>query len=173
MAAHAGANDQSDWLGGYVERVRDLLAETARANAELAELWGERSLGDEEWTAVTMTADAIETWEQITPLAGQGIDLWLELVQRTMPPVAPPTAASTRRRADAGGGEPADRLARYADLWESASTKLSAGEYRSEDLVDDWFNWLGMAARDATAALTLLARAAQADEPPENDGAAG
>lgn len=48
------------------------------------------------------------------------------------------------------------RLAQYRDLWESANAKLSDGTYHAEDLVDDWFRWLGMAARDATAAATVL-----------------
>ena len=52
------------------------------------------------------------------------------------------------------------RLARYAELWDSANSKLSTGSYHSEDLVDDWFRWVGLVAQDTTAAATLILRAA-------------
>jgi hypothetical protein len=52
----------------------------------LAEQWGARSLRGGEWTVDTMTADAIEAWEHLTPLAGRGLELWLELVQRALRP---------------------------------------------------------------------------------------
>ncbi|MGH9229106.1 MAG: hypothetical protein ACRD07_10360 [Acidimicrobiales bacterium] len=48
------------------------------------------------------------------------------------------------------------RLTRYVDLWESASAKLSTGSYHADDLVDDWFHWLGMVSRDTAAAATLI-----------------
>ena len=32
----------------------------------------------------TITADLIESWEELTPLLGEGIELWLELVQKTI-----------------------------------------------------------------------------------------
>jgi hypothetical protein len=48
------------------------------------------------------------------------------------------------------------RLTSYVDLWESASTKLSSGSYHADDLVDDWFHWLGLVSRDAAAAATLI-----------------
>lgn len=48
------------------------------------------------------------------------------------------------------------RLTRYVDLWESASAKLSSGSYHADDLVDDWFHWLGMVTRDTAAAATLI-----------------
>jgi hypothetical protein len=53
------------------------------------------------------------------------------------------------------------RLARYVDLWESASAKLSRGTYHADDLVDDWFRWVGLLARDAAAAATLILDAAR------------
>jgi hypothetical protein len=43
------------------------------------------------------------------------------------------------------------RMTQYVALWEEASAKLAAGSYRSEDLVSDWFRWMGLATRDATA----------------------
>jgi hypothetical protein len=48
------------------------------------------------------------------------------------------------------------RLQRYVDLWGSASAKLSAGTYHAEDLVDDWFRWVGLVSRDATATAALI-----------------
>jgi hypothetical protein len=84
MAADGTHNDSSEWLAGYVGRVTELVEEAARVNARLADQWSRRSLHDEEWTIDTVTADLIEAWEHVTPLAGQGIELWLELVQRTI-----------------------------------------------------------------------------------------
>jgi hypothetical protein len=54
-----------------------------------------------------------------------------------------------------------ERLNRYIDLWESASAKLSAGTYHADDLVDDWFRWVGLVARDATATAALILGAAR------------
>jgi hypothetical protein len=60
-----------------------------------------------------------------------------------------------------------ERLHRYVKLWESASAKLSAGTYHADDLVDDWFRWVGLVARDATATAALILAAARdrASEP--------
>lgn len=62
-----------------------------------------------------------------------------------------------------GGSDPTDpralageRLAQYADLWRTATAKLTRGEYHAEDLVDDWFRWVGMVARDSTAAASVV-----------------
>lgn len=62
-----------------------------------------------------------------------------------------------------GAGEPpnlerliASRAAEYLQLWQRAVTKCSTSSYRPADLLDDWFSWCGMAARDATAATALL-----------------
>ena len=62
----------------------------------------------------------------------------------------------------AGDGSRADagdllgpRMAQYVDLWESAQAKLTAGDYHAEDLVEDWFRWMGLVARDATAAVVV------------------
>ena len=49
-----------------------------------------------------------------------------------------------------------ERLQRYVDLWSSASDKLSAGTYHADDLVDDWFRWVGLVSRDATATAALI-----------------
>lgn len=73
---------------------------------------------------------------------------------------------------DPSGRDPAallqERMAQYGELWNGARTKLAAGDYHAEDLVDDWFRWWGMAARDAIAAVALIADAVprQRTEPP-------
>ena len=80
------AQDDSEWFSGYVGRVTELLEDAGHVNAELIQQWGGRSLQGDEWTVDTMTADMIEAWEHLTPLAGRGLELWLELVQRTIRP---------------------------------------------------------------------------------------
>jgi hypothetical protein len=60
--------------------VTELLEDAGQVNAELIQRWGARSLKGDDWTVDTMTADAIEAWEHLTPLAGRGLELWLELV---------------------------------------------------------------------------------------------
>lgn len=68
----------------------------------------------------------------------------------------------------------ADRAVRYVELLESANAKLSARAYRADDLVDDWFRGVGLVVQDMTAAVTLLARAAEARStrpaPPSRQG---
>ena len=39
---------------------------------------------DGEWTVDSVTADLIEVSEVITPLVGEAVELWLELVQRSL-----------------------------------------------------------------------------------------
>lgn len=82
MGAEATGSGQGDWFDDYAARVGELWAETARVNGELAERWRARSLADDDWSVDTVTADLIEAWEHLTPLAGSGIELWLELVQQ-------------------------------------------------------------------------------------------
>jgi hypothetical protein len=79
-------HEDGEWFSGYVGRVRELLEDAGQVNAELLQQWSARSLRGSEWTVDTMTADAIEAWEQLTPLAGRGLELWLEIVQRTIRP---------------------------------------------------------------------------------------
>jgi hypothetical protein len=73
-------HDAGEWFSGYVGRVTELLEDAGQVNAELIQRWGARSLKGDDWTVDTMTADAIEAWEHLTPLAGRGLELWLELV---------------------------------------------------------------------------------------------
>jgi hypothetical protein len=79
-------HNDGEWFSGYVGRVTELLEDAGQVNAELIQQWSSRSLQGGEWTVDTMTADVIEAWEQLTPLAGRGLELWLELVQRTVRP---------------------------------------------------------------------------------------
>jgi hypothetical protein len=74
------------WLPGYVDRVAALVEDAGRANLALARGWAQRSLDDDEWTVDTLTGDVIEAWERLTPLAGRGLELGLELLQRAIQP---------------------------------------------------------------------------------------
>jgi hypothetical protein len=49
----------------------------------------------------------------------------------------------------------AERLTGYVELWEQAAAKLGSGDYHADDLVDDWFRWMGMVARDTTATAVM------------------
>ena len=40
--------------------------------------WARRSVADGDWTVDTVTADIIAYWEEMTPLMGRWLDLWLE-----------------------------------------------------------------------------------------------
>jgi hypothetical protein len=75
-----------DWMADYLRRASEYWRRAGDAASSTASKWGERSLNDDEWTVDTVTADLIEGWEEITPLLGEGIELWLELVQRSMTP---------------------------------------------------------------------------------------
>ena len=83
---HTGPPSASgvDWFADYLSRSAEFWQRTARAGASLAATWGERSLEDGEWTIDSVTADVIEAWEELTPLTGEGLELWLELVQRSL-----------------------------------------------------------------------------------------
>lgn len=83
MSDAAGAAS-GEWLQGYAARASDLWGRSARAGAEIASRMGRRSLDDGDWTVDSVTADLIEASEMLTPLVGEGIELWLELVQRSM-----------------------------------------------------------------------------------------
>lgn len=72
------------WLGDYAAQAVDYWQRVATSSSQVAARWGERSLRDGEWTVDTVTADLIETWEELTPLMGEGLELWLQLVQTTL-----------------------------------------------------------------------------------------
>jgi hypothetical protein len=86
----ASTRDQGEWFAAYAGRVAALTEQALRLNVQLAGQWGARSLQDREWTVDTLTADLIEAWDHFTPLAEQGLELWLELVQKTMRPGTSP-----------------------------------------------------------------------------------
>src|SRR5262245_32354599 len=86
LAPVSSTSDEGEWFAGYVGRVAALTEEALRLNAHLAGQWGARSLQDSEWTVDTLTADLIEAWDHLTPLAEQGLELWLEFVQQTKRP---------------------------------------------------------------------------------------
>lgn len=77
-------NDQGKWFLDYIDRVAALVEDAGRVNAELAGQWGARSLQSSDWTVDTLTADVIEAWDHLTPLAERGLELWLELLQQAI-----------------------------------------------------------------------------------------
>lgn len=77
-------NDQGKWFLDYIDRVAALVVDAGRVNAELAGQWGARSLQSSDWTVDTLTADVIEAWDHLTPLAERGLELWLELLQQAI-----------------------------------------------------------------------------------------
>ena len=81
-AAQQSALSDQAWLGDYFARATDYWQRTARGTGVLAAKFGDRSLQENDWTIDTVTADVIEAWEELTPLLGEGLELWLEAVQR-------------------------------------------------------------------------------------------
>jgi hypothetical protein len=69
------------WLSEYMARTTEFWQRTSRAGSSAAARWGDRSLQQDEWTVDTVTADIVEAWEELTPLMGEGLELWIELVQ--------------------------------------------------------------------------------------------
>jgi hypothetical protein len=115
----------------------------------------------------------IADWEEMTPLLGRWLDLWLEAMQqgiRAGPPPGPAVADEAP-----GDGEPdvprmmLRRAQEYGELWEGAAAKLRDSSYRSEDLLDDWFRFWGKAVRDMTAGSALLWGAGTGTTPQRSD----
>lgn len=80
-----GAESTGDaWLSDYMARTSEFWRRTSRAGAEVATRWGDRSLQEDDWTVDTVTADIVEAWEELTPLMGEGLELWLEFLQRSL-----------------------------------------------------------------------------------------
>jgi hypothetical protein len=71
---------------GYADWVTALVEDAGRVSARLVSQWGARSLQDTEWTVDTLTGDLIEAWDNLTPLAERGLELWLEIVQQVVRP---------------------------------------------------------------------------------------
>ena len=72
------------WLAEYSARWTETMEQTLRVGTTAADRWARRSLEDGDWTVDTVTADVIADWEEMTPLAGRWLDLWLEAVQQGM-----------------------------------------------------------------------------------------
>jgi hypothetical protein len=72
----------SSWLTDYSRRLAETLDDSVRAGLTSADRWARRSLSEQEWSIDTVTADAIADWEELTPLLGRWLDLWLEAAQR-------------------------------------------------------------------------------------------
>jgi hypothetical protein len=162
------------WLAAYSARFAKTAEDTMRVGTAAADRWARRSLEEGEWSVDTVTADVIADWEEMTPLLGRWLDLWLEAVQqgiRAGAPTDPTVAEAPGDEAPGdeapGDGAPGDgepdvprmmlrRAQEYGALWEGAAAKLRDSSYRSEDLLDDWFRFWGKAVRDMTAGSALL-----------------
>lgn len=147
------------WLAAYSARFAKTAEDTVRVGTATADRWARRSLEDEEWSVDTVTAEVIADWEEMTPLLGRWLDLWLEAVQQGIKASGRASPAG----GEAAGNGPPDtprmvnrRLQAYGELWEGAATKLRDSSYRSQDLLDDWFSFWGRAVRDMTAGTALL-----------------
>lgn len=84
----AAANPGS-WLADYSQRLAQTFDDSVRAGLTTADRWARRSLSDQEWSIDTVTADAIADWEELTPLLGRWLDLWLEAAQRPCKEASP------------------------------------------------------------------------------------
>jgi hypothetical protein len=82
LAGATTASDSATWFAGYSARFAKITEDTARASVTMADRWARRSLADGEWTVDTVTADVIADWEEMTPLMGRWLDLWLEALQQ-------------------------------------------------------------------------------------------
>jgi hypothetical protein len=72
-------------LDDYADQAASLYQRGLEVGTELASRWGDRSLADGDWTADVVMTELIESWERLTPLAGESLELWLQLVQRSWP----------------------------------------------------------------------------------------
>lgn len=149
------------WLAAYSARLAKTAEDTARVGTAAADRWARRSLEEGEWSVDSVTADIIADWEEMTPLLGRWLDLWLEAMQQGIRG-EPAGGPGTGEAAEAGDSRPelagmvARRIREYGELWEGAAVKLRHSSYRSEDLLDDWFRFWGKAVRDMTAGPALL-----------------
>jgi hypothetical protein len=162
------------WLAGYSARFAKTAEDTMRVGTAAADRWARRSLEDGEWSVDSVTADVIADWEEMTPLMGRWLDLWLEAVQQGIRGVE---RAGTGGQAAGRAGQPdlaamvTRRLQEYGELWEGAAAKLRSSSYRSEDLLDDWFRFWGRAVRDMTAGPALLWGGGTGTAPPPDPAA--
>src|SRR5829696_4499557 len=94
------------WLAAYSARLAKTAEDTARVGTAAADRWARRSLEDGEWSVDTVTADIIADWEEMTPLLGRWLDLWLRPCSRESAPAsrrAAPAPRPASRRAGRHG----------------------------------------------------------------------
>jgi len=161
------------WLAEYSRRCAQTFDDSVRAGSAAAERWARRSLEDRDWSPDAMTADVIGAWEELTPLAGRWLDLWLEAAQEplrgpaepthTEPTHTEPTHTEPTHTAEpgvVGGPERVSLVSRraeeYRDLWAGAAEKFRASSYRSEDLVEDLLTSSAKVTRDLSAGAALF-----------------
>ena len=77
-AGAATASDSGTWFADFSAQFAKTAEDTARVGAAAADRWARRSVADGDWTVDTVTADIIAYWEEMTPLMGRWLDLWLE-----------------------------------------------------------------------------------------------
>jgi hypothetical protein len=157
------------WLAAYSARFAETAEDTMRVGTAAADRWARRSLDGGEWSIDAVTADVIADWEEMTPLLGRWLDLWLEAVQQGIKDGGRASPAGTQATAEGQLDLPrlmARRVTEYGELWEGATAKLRDSSYRSEDLLDDWFRFWGKAVRDMTASQALLWGAGTGTAPP-------
>lgn len=82
MPYEEGGPDSAPWLPDFSARLVETLEDTVQAGVTAADRWARRSLEDGEWSVDTVTAEVIADWEEMTPLLGRWLDLWLEALQR-------------------------------------------------------------------------------------------
>ena len=83
-AAARSAAGSDPWLTDWAARASDVWTRAAQAGVDVTAAFGARSLDDGDWTVETVTSGLIDASERLTPLVGEGIELWLEVVQRAM-----------------------------------------------------------------------------------------
>jgi len=72
------------WISDYTARLAKTFEDSMQAGASTANRWASRSLQDQKWSIDNVTAEAIADWEELTPLAGRWLDLWLEAAQQAV-----------------------------------------------------------------------------------------
>jgi len=129
------------WLAEYSRRCAQTFDDSVRAGSAAAERWARRSLEDRDWSPDAMTADVIGAWEELTPLAGRWLDLWLEAAQEPLRGPAEPTTPSqphteqpTPPTGVVGGPERVSLVSRRAEEYRE-SVGRAAEKFRASSTV--------------------------------------
>jgi hypothetical protein len=72
------------WIDDVAARASSLWDRGSRAVADVVSNYADRAVEDGEWSLETVTADLIDASDRLTPLLGEGLDLWLEVVQHAL-----------------------------------------------------------------------------------------